>query len=149
MTALDRAALRQGALTSLLFAVPFSIASSVVASGDSKSPWVAVLWLGALAGFTLGAGIASWVQTRGLPLLHGLLCAGGTYLAAQGAASIIRIARDKPVSWLGIFFTFSIVLFAGLIGGIAGSLLRRRGIVPGALQRAAEQVERDRNGGEQ
>ena len=135
MSALDRAALKQGALVSLLFAVPFSIGSSLLAGSGIS----ALLWLGALAGFTLGAGIAAWTQQRGLPLLHGLVCAGGTYAAAQGLASIIRLARGSRVSWLAIFFTFTIVLFAGLIGGVLGSLLRKRGIVPGALEKARQQ----------
>lgn len=146
MSALDRSALQQGAFVSLVFAVPFAIASSLVASAEGNSPWAAVLWLGALAGFTLGAGVAAWVQQRGFPLLHGLLCAGGTYLVTQSLASVIRVLRDKPVSWLAIFFTFSIVLFAGVIGGLLGGQLRRRGIVPGALKKASDELaaERDR-----
>ena len=131
MSALDRKALRHGALVSLIFAVPFAIGSALMSAHDKHSPWTSVLWLGALAGFTLGAGIAAWVQENGFPLVHGLLCAGGTYLATQGTFTIIRLVRGASVSWLGIFFTFTTVIFAGLVGGGLGSVLRKRGLVPG------------------
>ena len=117
MNALDLAALKQGALVALVFAVPFSVGSRWVADHDSKSPWVAVLWLAALAGFTLGAGIAAWVQRTGFPLAHGLVCAGGTYLAAQSVFIAIKLFRGGDVSWLGVFFTFTVVLSAGLHRG--------------------------------
>ena len=48
MTTLDRAALTQGAWVSLVFAVPFSVGSSLLAGNEGSSPWVAVLWLAAL-----------------------------------------------------------------------------------------------------
>lgn len=131
VTMLDRKALREGALVSLVFAVPFAIGSALMSAHDSHSPWTAVLWLGALAGFTLGAGVAAWVQQHGYPLVHGLVCAGGTYLAVQGTFTVIRLVRGASVSWLGIFFTFTTVIFAGLVGGGLGSVLRKRGLVPG------------------
>ncbi len=123
-------ALKQGGSVALVFAVPFSIASRWVADNNSDSPWTAVLWLAALAGFTLGAGIAAWVQRTGFPLLHGMVCAGGTYLAAQAVFIVIKLLRGGTVSWIGVFFTFSVVLSAGLVGGGLGSVLRRRGILP-------------------
>jgi len=132
----------------LLFAVPFSIGASVLNTRDDKSPWVAVLWLGAVGGFTLGAAIAAWVQTTGYPMVHGMFTAGGTYLAAQGVFTIIRLARGASVSWLSIFFTFTVVVFSGVIGGAIGSALRKRGIVPGALA-AAKAANAAEHGGEQ
>ena len=149
MSALDRRALRQGASVSLLFAVPFSIGSSLVNAHDDKSPWVAVLWLGAVAGFTLGAAITAWVQTTGYPMVHGIFCAGGTYLAAQGVLTVIRLARGASVSWLGIFFTFTVVVLAGVIGGAVGGAMRKRGLVPGAMAKARAAVEATpRDGGD-
>jgi peptidoglycan/LPS O-acetylase OafA/YrhL len=130
MTTLDRAALRQGAWVALVFAVPFSIGSRLMADHDAHSPWTSVLWLAALAGFTLGAGIAAWVQRTGFPLLHGLVCAGGTYIAAQAVFIVVKLLRGGTISWLGVFFTFTVVLTAGLIGGGLGSALRKRGLVP-------------------
>ncbi len=129
-TALDRAALRQGGSVALVFAVPFSIGARLLADHDSHSPFVSVLWLAALGGFTLGAGIAAWTQDRRLPLLHGMVCAGGTYLAAQTVFVVVKLFRGGDVRWLGIFFTFTAVLFAGLVGGGLGSILRKRGFVP-------------------
>jgi len=132
MTTLDRAALKQGASVSLVFAVPFSIGSRLMAEHEANSPWVSVLWLAALGGFTLGAGIAAWVQRTGFPLLHGLACAGGTYVAAQTAFILIKLFRGGSISWLAVFFTFTVVLTAGLVGGGLGSALRKRGLVPTA-----------------
>ena len=130
MNNLDRAALRQGASVALVFAVPFSIGARIAADGSDDSPWALLLSLAALLGFTLGAGIAAWVQERGLPLLHGMVCAAGTYLAAQAVFVVVKLLRGGSVSWLGVFFNLTAVLFAGLVGGGLGSILRRRGLVP-------------------
>jgi hypothetical protein len=101
VSTIDRSALQQGAWVSLVFAVPFSIGSRWVADHDPGSPWASVLWLAALGGFTLGAGIAAWVQRTGFPLLHGLVCAGGTYLAAQAVFIVLKLFRGGTISWLG------------------------------------------------
>lgn len=130
VSTLDRDALRQGGSVALVFAVPFSIAARLVADQSPGSAWASLLWLAALGGFALGAGIAAWVQRRGLPLLHGMVCAGGTYLAAQVVFVVIKLLRGGDVRWLGIFFTFSAVLFAGMIGGVLGSALTKRGLTP-------------------
>jgi hypothetical protein len=127
---LDREALRQGAMVALVFAVPFSIGARIAADGTEDSPWALLLSLAALLGFTLGAGVAAWVQTRGLPLLHGMVCAAGTYLAAQAVFVVVKLLRGGDVSWLGVFFNLTAVLFAGLVGGGLGSILRKRGLVP-------------------
>ncbi len=129
-------------MVSLLFAVPFAIGAAVVNSNDDKSPWTAILWMAALAGFLLGAGIAAWVQATGYPIIHGMFCASGTYLATQTVLTVIRLVRGESVSWLGIFFTFTMVMFAGLVGGALGGAMRKRGLVPGAMAAA-------RRGGEQ
>lgn len=131
---LDFAALRQGGAIALVVGTPCAIASSAMASDDNNSPFVALLWLGAVAGFVLGAGIAAWVQRRGTPLIHGLVCAGGTYAAVQLVFSIVRLSRGRDVSWLGLFFTFTVVLFAGMIGGGLGGMLQRKGFAPGSRQ---------------
>ena len=130
---LDFAALRQGGVIALVVGVPFAIGSSVIKNGTEKggsSALVAVLWLGAVAGFVLGAGVAAWVQRKGTPLIHGLVCAAGTYAAAQLAFTIVRLSRGREVHWLGLFFTFTVVLFAGLVGGGLGGMIQRRGITP-------------------
>ena len=146
MNTLDRAALSQGAWVSLVFAVPFSVGSRLMADHDSNSPWVSVLWLAALGGFTLGAGIAAWVQRTGFPLLHGLVCAGGTYIAAQAVFIVIKLLRGGSISWLAVFFTFTVVLTAGLVGGALGSALRKRGLTPSAERDARRRVDIDHLG---
>ena len=133
MSTLDRTALKQGGSVALVFAVPFAIGSRLVADSQPDgegSPWTAVLFLAALAGFVLGAGVAAWVQRTGFPLVHGMVCAGGTYLLAQGVFIVVKLFRGGSVSWIGAFFTFSMGLSAGLVGGGLGSLLRKRGILP-------------------
>lgn len=137
--ALDRAALRRGASVTLVFAVPFSIGSRLVADRSPDSPWTSVLWLLALAGFTLGAGVAAWTQTRALPFLHGMACAGATYLAVQAVFVVVKLARGSEVRWLAVFFTFSAVLVAGVVGGALGSVLRRRGLLPPHERAAAQE----------
>jgi hypothetical protein len=141
VSALDRRALRHGAAVALVLALPFAIGAAAVNGNDESSPWVAVLWLAALGGFVLGAGIAAWVQATGYPISHGIVCAAGTYLAAQGAFTVVRLVRGEQVSWLGLFFTLTMVTIAGMVGGAIGGALRRRGIVPGALHDARPQRE--------
>ena len=102
-----------------------------------------MLWLAALGGFTLGAGIAAWVQRTGFPLLHGLVCAGGTYLAAQAVFIVLKLFRGGTISWLGVFFTFTVVLFAGLVGGGLGSALRKRGMMPSSQRNSRPVGEPD------
>ena len=134
MSNLDKAALRQGGAVALVFAVPFSIGARLMADHDAKSPWTSALWLAALAGFGLGAGIAAWVQTKQLPLLHGMVCASGTYVAAQAVFVMVKVARGGSVKVLAIFFTFTAVLLAGLVGGGLGSALRKRGFMPSSAR---------------
>ena len=147
MNTIDPTALKQGAWVSLAFALPFSIGSRLVADYDSNSPWVSVLWLAALGGFALGAGIAAWVQRTGFPLLHGLVCAGGTYVVAQSVFIMIKLFRGGSVSWLAVMFTFTVVLTAGLVGGGLGSALRKRGLMPSAERSQLRDVERNGDGG--
>ena len=84
----------------------------------------------ALLGFVLGAGVAAWVQERRLPFLHGMAASGGTYLVVQAVFVVVKLARGGDVRWLGVLFTFTAVLVAGVVGGALGSLLRRRGLLP-------------------
>ncbi len=88
---LDWNALRAGGSVALVFAVPFSIAARLVAdSGDNNSGLASMLSLAALLGFVLGAGVAAWTQQLRLPLKHGIICAVGTYVAAQAVFIVVR-----------------------------------------------------------
>ena len=125
----DVAAIRAGGTVSLVFAVPFSIAARVAADGDNGGLAVGLV-LGALVGFVLGAGCAAWLQQRGTPLSHGMVTAGGTYLAAQTVFVIIRLVRSDSVSWFALVFNLSFVLVAGVIGGVLGQRLQSSGFQP-------------------
>ena len=65
-----------------------------------------------------------------LPLKHGIICAVGTYVAAQTVFIVIRVIRGSEVRWLAAFFNLTAVAVAGLIGGALGSALQRRGFFP-------------------
>ncbi len=135
---LDRAALRAGGMVALVFAVPFSAAATFVASGkDGTSAAATWLSLAAVAGFVLGAGVAAWVQQRQLPLMHGLVCAIGTYVIAQTIFIIARLVTGREVRWFAAIFNLTAVAVAGLIGGGLGSALQKRGFTPSANGSAA------------
>ena len=126
---LDVTSLRAGAGVALVFAIPFSIAARVVAD-DGDSALAVWLTLGAVVGFVVGAGCAAWVQPLGTPLIHGIVTASGTYLAAQTVFVAIRLVRGDDVRWLAIAFNLTVVVFAGLLGGLLGQRLQQRGFTP-------------------
>ena len=125
----DWAAIRAGAGVCLVFAVPFSIGARVAADSDRSSLALA-LSLGAVAGFVVGAGCAAWLQRAGTPLSHGLVTATGTYVLAQAVFIVVRLARSASVSWFAALFNLSIVVGAGLVGGLLGQRLRDSGVTP-------------------
>ncbi len=126
----DMQALKAGALVSLVFAVPCSVAARWAA--DSRDDAALALWLsvGAVVGFLIGAGCAAWVQERELPLAHGMATAIGTYIAAQAVFIVIRLLRGSDVSWFASLFNLSVVAGAGLLGGVLGGRLRSKGFRP-------------------
>jgi hypothetical protein len=125
----DWAAIRAGAAVSLVFAVPLAVASRIAADRDDEALAVG-LSIGATLGFLVGAGCAAWVQRVGFPLSHGLVTAGGTYAAAQAVFVTVRLVGGEDVRWFGALFTLTIVLLAGLIGGLLGQRLRSAGVQP-------------------
>ncbi|MDX2380872.1 MAG: hypothetical protein QNM02_14060 [Acidimicrobiia bacterium] len=124
----DREALTSGAGVTLVFAVPLTVLASVV--GSDSGGLNAFFFFGALLGFVLGAGCAAWIQRRGTPLSHGLATAAGTYLIAQAVFVAIRILTGRDINWLGVAFTMSLVLLAGIIGGVLGQRLQNKGFEP-------------------
>lgn len=125
----DGVALRAGALVSLVFAVPFSVAASwaAAAGNSSLAVWLS---LGAVAGFGVGAGCAAWVQRIGLPISHGIVTAAGTYVAAQSVFIAFELATGDEVNWFGAMFNLSVVMGVGLLGGLLGRRLRNQGVLP-------------------
>ena len=123
----DWAAIRAGAAVSLVFAIPLAIGARIAADRDDDALAVG-LSIGAAIGFLVGAGCAAWVQRVGFPLSHGLVTAGGTYAAAQAVFISVRLVRGEDVRWFGALFTLTVVLFAGLLGGLLGQHLRSAGV---------------------
>jgi len=126
----DPEALRAGVGVTVMFAAPFLIAARVVADNDSKSPWAVPLILVAIVGFVLGAGVAAWRQRCRTPLSHGIVTAGGTFVIVQGIFVVINLIRGNDVHWFNIAFTLTLTMFAGMIGGLLGINLQKRGLVP-------------------
>ena len=126
----DIDALKAGASVTILVAAPFLIAARLLAESDEDSPFVVPLILVALVGFVLGAGIAAWRQQRRTPLSHGIVTSAGTFVIVQGVFVIINLIRGSEIRWFNIFFTLTVTVFAGVIGGLLGNSLQRRGLEP-------------------
>jgi hypothetical protein len=130
----DLAAIRAGIGVCLILAIPFSLVAVIV---DSESPGLnAVLFFGAMFGFVVGGGCAAWLQQRGTPMSHGLVTTLVAYVGAQCVFLVIRLARGADVNWFGLLFTLSLVVLAGVFGGILGSQLQARGFVPSTQREA-------------
>lgn len=131
----DRPAIRAGALVSLVFAVPFSVAARLVAGDDGASGGRAtvatLLALGAAVGFLLGAGVAAWHQERRTPLSHGILTAGVAYAIPQAILVVVKLTRGGDVRWSGVIFNLTVALAMGVFGGFLGSSMRSTGVLPG------------------
>jgi hypothetical protein len=132
----DAAALKAGASVALLFAAPFLVAARLLGDRDDgdaaggSSALVLALVVIAIFGFVVGAGVAAWRQQRGTPLSHGIIASGGTFVGVQGILVIVNLIRGADVRWFNIFFNLTVSVFAGLIGGLLGMNLQRRGLEP-------------------
>ncbi|NQY56819.1 MAG: hypothetical protein HRT86_10130 [Ilumatobacteraceae bacterium] len=124
----DPPAIRAGAIISLVLAVPLTVIAAIVDSDEAGVQ--AAFFFAAFGGFVIGAGCAAWIQRCGTPLSHGLLTATGTYAAAQAVFIVIQLIAGGDVNWFGVFFTLTLVLGAGLVGGFLGSRLQSKGIRP-------------------
>ncbi len=112
----------------LILAIPLTLIAAFVDSSDAGLN--AIFFFGAMFGFVLGAGCAAWIQRRGTPLSHGIVTAMVAYLGAQAVFITIRLIGGNSVNWFSVFFTLSLVMLAGMFGGLLGSLLQARGVVP-------------------
>jgi hypothetical protein len=111
-----------------VFAIPLTVLAAIV--GSDSGGLNAFFFFGAMFGFIVGAGCAAWMQTCGTPISHGLVSAGATYVVVQGIFVIVRLVTGREVDWFGLFFTLSLVLVAGLIGGFLGQRLQEQGLYP-------------------
>jgi hypothetical protein len=71
-----------------------------------------------------GLAPSDWVRRWGR-----LVPAGGTVLD-------VACGQGRHVRWFAALFNVTPVLLAGVVGGMLGLVLQRRGIVPGARGRA-------------
>lgn len=126
----DVDALKAGASVTVMFAAPFLVAARLVADSDPKSSLALLLILLAIVGFVLGSGVAAWRQRTRTPLIHGIVTSAGTFIAVQAVFVAIKLIRGSDVRWLNIFFTLTVTVFAGMIGGLLGINLQKRGLEP-------------------
>lgn len=124
----DLEAIRAGIGVCLLLAIPLTLIAGFVDSDSSGTN--ALFFFGAMFGFVLGSGCAAWIQQRGTPMSHGVVTAIVAYVGAQTIFVVARLIRGESVNWFGVFFTLSLVVLAGLFGGMLGSQLQTRGMVP-------------------
>jgi len=124
----DLEAVRAGIGVCLILAIPLTLIAAFLDSDSSGAN--AFFFFGAMFGFVLGAGCAAWLQRRGTPMSHGIVTAIVAYLGAQVVFVSFRLLRGDSVDWFGVFFTLSLVMLAGLFGGLLGSSLQARGVVP-------------------
>ncbi|HRE03726.1 MAG TPA: hypothetical protein PLV68_20695, partial [Ilumatobacteraceae bacterium] len=64
------------------------------------------------------------------PLSHGIVAAAGTFVAVQAVLVVINLVRGADVHWMNIFFNLTVTVVAGLIGGLLGMNMLRRGVEP-------------------
>ncbi len=124
----DLAAIRAGIGVCLILAIPLTLIAAFVDSDSSGLN--AFFFFGAMFGFVIGGGCAAWVQRRGTPMSHGVVTTMVAYVGAQSVFIVIRLVGGDGVDWFAVFFTLSLVILAGLFGGILGSQLQARGFVP-------------------
>lgn len=138
----DLVAIRSGIGVCLLLAIPLTLIAAFVDSDSSGLN--AFFFFGAMFGFVLGGGCAAWVQRLGTPMSHGVVTTIIAYVGAQSVFILIRLVRGVGVDWFAAFFTLSLIILAGLFGGILGSQLQARGFVPSS-QRSDHRSDRHGN----
>jgi hypothetical protein len=126
----DVAALRAGGSVALMFAAPFLVIARIIDERDPGNGLIVPLVLLAIVGFVLGAGVAAWRQRCRTPLSHGIVTSGGTFVLVQAVLVVINLVRGADVRWFNIFFNFTVAVFAGMIGGLLGLSLSKRGLDP-------------------
>jgi len=131
----DAAAIRSGIGVCLILAVPLTLLAAFV---DSDNPGLnALFFFGATFGFVVGGGCTAWIQQRGTPMSHAVITTVIAYVGAQAVFVTIRLIGGNTVNWFGVFFTLSLVILAGIIGGLLGSQLQARGFVPSSQRRSS------------
>jgi len=126
----DRRAILDGAAVAAMISVPVQFVAQLALDEEERSGWAAVLALVIIGGLILGAGVAAWRQDRQTPLSHGIVTATGVFLSIQAILTVLNIIQGDPVRWGRIATSFALSMVAGILGGLLGSSLLRRGLSP-------------------
>ena len=124
----DLDAVRAGIGVCLILAIPLTLIAAFVDSGDAGLN--ALFFFGAMFGFVLGSGCAAWLQRRGTPLSHGIVTALVAYLGAQAVFITIRLIGGNTRQLVRRVLHAVAGDARRLFGGLLGSLLQARGVVP-------------------
>ena len=134
-TSWDRQALTAGIATAVVIGLA---ATGIGVALPNDSPWRAVMVAVTMLGFVLGSAMAAWAQRRGTPFHHGVVAAVAAYLLVEAVFVVVALARGRSVRILGLLLKLTLVVGAGVVGGVLGGVLRRRGFVPAHEHRTAE-----------
>jgi hypothetical protein len=63
-------------------------------------------------------------------LSHGIVTAAVTYIVPQAVLIVIKLARGGEVRWTGVIFNLTLIISVGVLGGMLGSSMRKRGARP-------------------
>ena len=130
----DLEAIKAGASVATLLAVPPTlIARFMIDDTSGTNGWAPLLLLLAIFGFVIGSGQAAWRQQRGTPILHGMITSTGVFVVAQSVFALVKLAMGDDLRFMRIATSFSLAMFAGLIGGLLGYYLHRNGPAPRPL----------------
>lgn len=124
----DVDALRAGASICITMAVPFRVLAAVV--GNDSGGIRALLYFVYLVIFVIGAGCAAWVQRVGTPMSHAVVTAVGMAGIVEAIFVVVRLLRGTEIPWATTVVTISLMTLCGTIGGVLGSRLRSRGVLP-------------------
>lgn len=127
----DVDAIKAGAGVCVAFAVPLQVIAALL---GNDSGLATLLRIGALVGFLLGAGVAAWVEQRGLPLSHGLVTALATFAVVQLGFILARAIAGNELRLGAAIANVAPVLGVGLFGGFLGRRLQRHGIQPSIIR---------------
>jgi len=117
---LDRDAVVRGLIVAGVVAVPAGIVAAVADDGDDAPGWVVWLAVLVLLGLAFGASLAAWSQTKGTPLLHGIVVALSLFVAVQAVGVVRRLVAGEGVGWSRVVSSGVLAALAGLLGGLLG-----------------------------
>lgn len=113
---LEGRAIAAGAGVATGVCLPVAILAQLAAGDDADpSNLVFLFFLLILAGFALGGYVAARLAPLA-PYSNGALAASATFVAIQGVAILVRLARDRDVNLATIPFNALVAYGSGLAG---------------------------------